>query len=323
VIAPGRLASHLTAPLFLQADTTATAPVGLFGAVTLDPGSWGRAALLLFVGIPLAYGISNWVRRRVADVSTPQRGLVVGKLLWYGGLASLVVAALLQLGFNLTPLLGAAGILGIALGFASQTSVSNIISGFFLMAEQPFVIGDVIQIGQTVGFVLSIDMMSVKLRTFDNKFIRIPNESIIKSEVTNITRFPIRRLDVMVGVAYKEDIARVRDVLLDVADRNTTCLMEPEPLIIFEGYGESSLNFRFAVWAAREKWLQLRNEIHEQIKLRFDEEGIEIPFPHRTLYAGSATDPFPVRVVEPGGGPPPGGRTFDEGGGGPGPTPSG
>jgi len=303
------LASLRLAPatvLFQEPESGGSSLGGLFDAVTLDPGSWARAALLLFIGIPLAYGVSNWVRRQVSGVANPQRGLVVGKLLWYGGLASLVVAALLELGFNLTPLLGAAGILGIALGFASQTSVSNVISGFFLIAEQPFVIGDVIQIGQTVGFVLSIDMMSVKLRTFDNKFIRIPNESIIKSEVTNITRFPIRRLDVMVGVAYKEDIARVRDVLFDVADRNTTCLMEPEPLIIFEGYGESSLNFRFAVWAAREKWLQLKNEIHEQIKVRFDEEGIEIPFPHRTLYAGTATDPFPVRLVE-------GGAPIDDG----------
>ncbi|MGD2069199.1 MAG: mechanosensitive ion channel family protein [Gemmatimonadota bacterium] len=296
-------------PLLLVVQEAAeTGARGVLSGIRFDLGAWIRAGVLLFVGIPVLYGLSKWVRGWVGGAASAQRGLIVGKLLWYAGLATLVVTALMELGFDLAPLLGAAGILGIALGFASQTSVSNVISGFFLMAEQPFVVGDVIQVGTTVGTVLSIDMMSVKLRTFDNKFIRIPNESLVKSEVTTITRFPIRRIDVMVGVAYKEDIGRVRDVLMDVADTNTTCLMEPRPMVIFEGYGDSSLNFRFTVWAARENWLKLKNEIHEQIKARFDREGIEIPFPHRTLYAGSVTDPFPVRVVEEGEGRRPGGE---------------
>ncbi len=263
-----------------------------------DPASVLRALAFLVVGLPVALLLSKWIRAWVVQQSNPQRGLVIGKLIWYVGLAIIIVSTLNELGFSLAPLLGAAGILGIALGFASQTSVSNVISGFFLMAEQPFVVDDVIQVGDTVGRVLSIDMISVKLRTFDNRFIRIPNETIVKSQVTTITRFPIRRVDVRVGVAYKEDLARVREVLLQVADANPRCLMEPEPQVMFQGYGESSLDFLFAVWATRENWLQLKNSIHEEIKTRFDEEGIEIPFPHRTLYAGSVTDPFPVRVVE-------------------------
>ncbi|MFB6240092.1 MAG: mechanosensitive ion channel family protein, partial [Gemmatimonadota bacterium] len=195
------------------------------------------------------------------------------------------------------------GILGIALGFASQTSVSNIISGFFLMAEQPFVVDDIIQVGGTggtIGRVQSIDMLSVKLRTFDNKFVRIPNESLIKTEVTTITRYPIRRVDVAVGVAYKEDVEHVRQALLEVAHANPLCLMEPEPVVLFDGYGESSLNFSFRVWATRENWLELKNTIHEDVKDKFDEEGIEIPFPHRTLYTGLVTEPFPIRVVDDG-----------------------
>ena len=296
--APGLLALALQAAADSAAAGGGAASRGVLSGLQLDLGSTLRAAALLFVGIPLVYGLSTWIRRLVGRSSTSQRGLIVGKLLWYGGLGTLIVTALIELGFNLAPLLGAAGILGIALGFASQTSVSNIISGFFLMAEQPFVVDDVIQVGQTVGIVLSIDMMSVKLRTFDNKFVRIPNESLVKSEVTTITRFPIRRVDVMVGVAYKEDLARVREVLMEVADANTTCLMEPRPMVILDGYGESSVNLNFRIWAAREKWLKLKDEILEQVKARFDEEGIEIPFPHRTLYAGSATGPFPVRVVD-------------------------
>ncbi|MFW6193304.1 MAG: mechanosensitive ion channel family protein [Gemmatimonadota bacterium] len=256
-----------------------------------------RVAVLVVVGFPVLLGLSRWLRRWVTETGSPQRGLVVSKVFFYTGVAVLVVWILDELGFGLAPLLGAAGILGIALGFASQTSVSNIISGFFLMAEQPFRVDDIVQVGTTLGQVESIDMLSVKLRTFDNRFVRIPNESIIKTEVTNVTRYPVRRVDVAVGVAYKEDIERVRRVLLEVADANPLCLMEPAPMVIFDGYGESSLNLSFRVWATRENWLELRSTIHEDVKDRFDEEGIEIPFPHRTLYTGSATEPFPVRVT--------------------------
>lgn len=252
----------------------------------------------LFIGLPTVLGVSRWFQGWVARRSTAQRGLVVGKIIWYAGLVAVLLTVLAELGFSLAPLLGAAGILGIALGFASQTSVSNVISGLFLMAEQPFVVGDIITVGQHTGVVLSIDMISVKLRTFDNRFIRIPNETMVKSEVVTVTRFPIRRVDVNVGVAYKEDIARVKDVLLAVAKRNPICLMEPEPVLIFQGYGESSLNFLLGVWAARENWLELKNTIHEEIKEAFDEAGIEIPFPHRTLYVGATTDPFPIELVD-------------------------
>jgi small-conductance mechanosensitive channel len=117
---------------------------------------------------------------------------------------------------------------------------------------------------------------------------------MIKSEVTNLRRFPIRRIDLQVGVAYKEDLRTVREVLLEVADRNPVCLEEPQPIIIFQGYGDSSINHQFSVWATTENFLQLRNSIPLEIKEAFDEHGIEIPFPHRTLYTGSETDPFPV-----------------------------
>jgi small-conductance mechanosensitive channel len=143
-----------------------------------------------------------------------------------------------------------------------------------------------------------VDLLSVKLRTFDNLYVRIPNETMIKSEVTNLNRLPIRRFDLQVGVAYKEDLQRVQEVLLEVAEQNPLCLEEPAPVIIFRGYGDSSINQQFSVWAKTENYLKLRNSIPLEIKEAFDEAGIEIPFPHRTLYTGSETDAFPVRVVD-------------------------
>lgn len=260
-----------------------------------------RVTLLLLLGFPVVFMIGRWLRSYVTHQFNPQQGMIVGKVFRYSGIVILTVMILRELGFELTPLLGAAGIAGIALGFASQTSVSNVISGIFLIAEQPFVVNDVIRIGETVGQVLSIDTLSVKLRTFENQFVRIPNETILKSQVTTITRFPIRRADLMLSVAYKENLDRVKTVLKEIADKNTRCLQEPEPLIIFEGFGESSISIRFAVWAESAQWLTLRNEMYETIKKRFEEEGIEIPFPHRSIYVGSVTKPFPVEMHSPDG----------------------
>ena len=95
----------------------------------------------------------------------------------------------------------------------------------------------------------------------------------------------------------KKDIGRVMKVLTEVADRNPYCLDEPAPIIVFKGFGDSALEFLFGVWFAKQDYVTLRNTIMREIKERFDAEGIEIPFPHRTLYAGAATEPFPVRVV--------------------------
>lgn len=208
-----------------------------------------------------------------------------------------IMSALRELGFDLSVLLGAAGILTVAIGFASQTSASNLISGLFLMIERPFSVKDVIRVGTTTGEVISIDLLSVKLRTMDNLFVRIPNETMIKTEVTTLTKFPIRRMDILVGVAYKEDIDQVKNVLLDIAEKNALCLEEPAPLIIMLGFGASSVDLQFSVWATRENFLQVKNAMYTDIKATFDELGIEIPFPHVSLYSGSSTDPMPVNVV--------------------------
>ncbi len=262
-----------------------------------------RAAILVVAGFIVARFAAAICVRLVSQRADPHRQMIVRRFSYYVVLGLFLVSALYELGFNLGILLGAAGVMSVAIGFASQTSASNLISGLFLLGEKPFEVGDTIRVGTTTGEVMSIDLLSVKLRTFDNLFVRIPNESVIKTEVTTLTRFPIRRYDIQIGIAYKEDIARAREVLMEVADKNPLCLEEPKPLFIFLGFGDSSLNIQFSVWAARDNFLTLRNSVQEEIKQAFDKAGVEIPFPHRTLYAGSVTDPFPVRVVE--------GRTAD------------
>ena len=256
-----------------------------------------RACILIVLGIVFAKLISTALIKLVSNKMDNHRLMLIKRGSYYLILILFLISALRELGFNLSVLLGAAGVFSVAIGFASQTSASNLISGLFLVAERPFTVGDIIRVGTTTGEVLSIDLLSVKLRTFDNLFVRIPNESLIKSEVTTLTRFPIRRLDVLVGVAYKEDLKKVRATLDDVANKNPLCLEEPKPLYIFQGFGESSLDIQYSVWAKREKFLELKNSIHEEIKNAFDENGIEIPFPHRTIYAGVETQPLPISIV--------------------------
>lgn len=259
-----------------------------------------QAIVKVAVGLLLARLASRGVARLFASPADKHRELLLRRVTFYGILGLFVASALMDLGFDLSILLGAAGILTVALGFASQTSASNVISGLFLLGEKPFAVGDIIRVGGTVGEVLSVDLLSVKLRTFDNLFVRLPNETMIKSEITNLSRFPIRRYDLQVGVAYKEDLDAVRSVLHAVAESNPLCLAEPKPLVLFQGYGESSLNVQFSVWAKTENYLDLRNSIPTEVKNAFDANDIEIPFPHRSLYPGSVAEPFPVRFVDDG-----------------------
>jgi small-conductance mechanosensitive channel len=242
--------------------------------------------------------------------------MLIRKGIRYTGFVILLFIVLHLLGVKITALLGAAGIVGIAIGFASQTSMSNLISGLFMISEKPFEIGDVIRVGTTAGVVLSIDLLSVKIKTFDNQYIRIPNEKLLGSELTNVTRFPIRRLDINLGVAYKTDVNHLKSVLREIAAGNPYCLDEPEPLILFSNFGDSALEFLFGVWFYKTDFLKLKDSIMQEIKERFEREDIEIPFPHLSLYSGSVTDPMPIRVVN---GPlsadvPPGGRSVKKGG---------
>jgi small-conductance mechanosensitive channel len=260
-------------------------------------GAYLRAVIKVILGLVLARVGGGAVVQAFAKQMDAHHKMLLRRVTFYAIAGLFVVSALTELNFDLGVLLGAAGILTVALGFASQTSASNVISGLFLLGEKPFAVGDIVKVGDTTGEVLSIDLLSAKLRTFDNLFVRVPNETLIKSEIINLTRFPIRRIDLQVGVAYKEDLNRVRDLVMEVADRNPLALEEPAPLFIFTGYGDSALTFQFSVWGTRENFLELRNRLYLEIKEAFDAHDIEIPFPHRSFYTGSVTEPLPIRLV--------------------------
>jgi len=242
-----------------------------------------RVVVTAAVGLLLVRLLAVGTQRYLMRKSTPQRRMVVRKIIGYSGFVLVVLAVLGELGVKLTALLGAAGIVGIAVGFASQTSVSNIISGLFLISEKPFSLGDIIRIGTTTGIIQSIDLLSIKIRTFDNLFVRIPNEKILSSEVTNITRFPIRRLDLVFQVDYGQDLSRVHHALSEVARDNPWSLDEPEPVILFSEFRESGIEVLLGVWFAKDDFLSTKNSIMKDVTTRFQAEGIRFAHPRRIL----------------------------------------
>ena len=242
-----------------------------------------RAGATLILGFTAAHLLRTAMGSVLDRRTSAQHAMLGRKIFYYVVVGLAFVSALRELGLDLGVLLGAAGLVTVAMGFSAQTSASNLISGLFLMTEGPFVVGEVIQVAGTTGEVLSIDLLSVKLRTFDNLYVRVPNETLVKAQITNLTRHPIRRYDLQVSVGYDAKLAKVREVLMEVAEKNPLALREPHPLIIFQSFGESAVNLQFSVWTARDNYLDLRNGLAEDIKEAFERERIEIPYPHRSI----------------------------------------
>ena len=200
-------------------------------------------------------------------------------------------------GVDLSSLVILGGAIGIGVGFGLQNIVNNFVSGIILLMERPIQVGDRVEVGETNGDVVKIAARSTWVRTNDNVVIIIPNSEFINSHVTNWTandrqvRFPIP-----LGVSYGSDPEVVRDVLMEVAASHPDVLKAPPPLVIFTGFGDSSLDFVLHVWTVtRVQYPRiLASEIYFLIFKAFKERGIEIPFPQRDLHLKSVSAPIPV-----------------------------
>ncbi|WP_273777397.1 MULTISPECIES: mechanosensitive ion channel family protein [unclassified Acinetobacter] len=242
------------------------------------------ALVLALIGFLLARVVSNTFIRTMGMRFNAHQRLVWRRGIFYFIFLLFVMASLKEAGFKLSVFLGAAGILTVALGFASQTSATNLISGLFLIGEGSFEVGDTIQItlirGHTIeGEVISIDLLSVKLLTLDNVYVRLPNEQLIRAPVHNLSKFPIRRIPITLSIDFHEDIIKVREVLLDVAKKHPWVLDEPKPAVTVTAFRESSIELLFAIWCRRENFLKVRDEMQERIRNGFLDNHIEIPVP--------------------------------------------
>lgn len=245
-------------------------------------------AVIVLVVSFLALRLVVFLLRRVLRRRTQnQLAVVIPKVVNYVGLAVIVSVILVRAGVNLAPVLGAAGVVGLAVGIASQASLSNMISGFLLVSEKAFIVGDVIRTGTITGVVASIDLLSTKIRTFDNLYVRVPNEKLASAEITNITRFPIRRLDVTFTVPFTTDLPALFALLRELASANRLVLQEPEPLVLPLDYTEIGCSVLFGVWFAKTDFLTVKSEVFAAIGTAFSENGFRFAVPPRAVINGS------------------------------------
>lgn len=242
------------------------------------------ALAIFLVGALLARSLAGGVERFLRQKGSEHGAAVGKKVVFYVVLMLAVFGALTQLGVKLTGLLTAAGIFTVAIGFAAQTSVSNVISGLFLLVDRPFSINDTVKIDQTIGTVLSIDLLSTKLRTFDNLVVRLPNEALLKSTITNYTLFEVRRIDIPVSVAYSTDLDDAQQVLKQVMRRHKAVLDEPAPAVLVELLADSGITLVVRAWVVRQDFVVAKSELTQAIKEALDEAGISIPFPQRVVH---------------------------------------
>jgi small-conductance mechanosensitive channel len=241
-----------------------------------------RIGILIFFGVPLV----RWWSAIALKISTKRFSQHVGALIsnmtFYAGITIIVVIVLHECGFHVTALLGAAGIVGVALGFASQTTVSNIISGIFLLMERSFSLGDIIKIGDVTGYVEAIDLLSIHVRTLDNKMIRLSNEMMLKQPLSNLTYYPIKRIDCIVSFPYATNNEYAQAQIQEVIARNSLFLKEPLPVIMLykigqlENIPEIRMHCMVRVWVATEKFSVASAMLMQQLKEHCDKNNLVI-----------------------------------------------
>lgn len=243
---------------------------------------WFRCIITILIGIILSI-VTQRIFRPISRKLPKQAAQLLEKtllvLLW----VFVVVHALRAVGVDLISVLGAAGVAGIAIGFAAQTVLSNLISGIFIMSERSIRLGDYITTSGVSGTVESVNLLSVTLRQTDNSTVRIPCESLVKEPVVNVTGDSLRRCDFELGVDYDSDLERVRQVLLQVIDEQPLLAATPAPAVLFVGFGDSSLNLHIGAWCKTEDYHKARFAFGKAILDAFAREKINIPFPIRTI----------------------------------------
>jgi small-conductance mechanosensitive channel len=212
--------------------------------------------------------------------------LLIDSIYRYTVLILGLVMALDQLGVNVTAALAGIGVAGIALGFAAQDAVANVISGFLIFMDKPFEVGSWVTVEGQFGKVSNITLRTTRIRTNQNTYVVIPNKSIIDSVLENYSKHGEIRVDVPVGIAYKESIQAAREAILERLPRELDWVRsDPAPDVVATGLGDSSVNLMARVWiddpAQRPK---TEVAVVEQAKIALDEAGIEIPFPHLQLF---------------------------------------
>lgn len=245
---------------------------------------WVAFAFYIILGWVASLGIGRLLRK-IDKNCHEQRQIytllckIAKGVIW----ALVLVEGLRGIGVDVVSILGAAGVAGVAIGFASQTALSNLISGAFLVSERSFKMGDYIQTGSEEGTVESINLLSVYLRRSDNTLVRVPCEMLIKNPVRNLTGAAMRRIDFNIGVDYSCNLTEVKRIIVAVIEKQPELLNTPAPVVTFSGFGDSALNLHIGAWCRTEVYHSVRYEFATALLAAFAEHGINIPFPIRAV----------------------------------------
>jgi small conductance mechanosensitive channel len=273
--------------------------------------------LLLILGILLATWALASVFRKLAGKALDSKGMnvsqllrtmligLVGNLVWIFG----ILIALSQIGISVGPMLAGLGIAGFIVGFALQDTLSNFASGVMILFYRPFDVGDFIEAGGVSGKVYAMNLVSTTVLTFDNQTLIVPNNKIWGDVIRNVTRQTERRVDLVFGVSYADDMNQVERILLDILDKDERVLDYPESTVRLHELADSSVNYVVRPWVKTGDYWDVYWDLTREVKRRFDEEGVSIPFPQRDVhhfYDGELQSPGAEKGA---GGPPPPGRT--------------
>jgi small conductance mechanosensitive channel len=255
--------------------------------------AWVSSYALKIVAAIAIFIIGRWIAGRISDLlsrvlqkSNVDVTLVgfLSNILYYTLLVVVLIAAAGQLGINTTSFLTIVGTVGLAVGLALKDSLSNFAAGVMLILFRPFRVGDLIEVGGVAGTVESITIFTTILNTTDNQKLIIPNGSITTGVIKNITANSTRRVDLVIGIGYKDDISKARKIMTDIMDADNRVLKNPALAIAVLELGDSSVKFAVRPWVKTEDYWDVYFDLTEKIKVMFDQEGITIPFQQRDIH---------------------------------------
>lgn len=235
--------------------------------------------ILFVVVLWIAYRlILRGIKKKKSEKMNIHKQQMLTRFVKYVFYVIIVLEVLSLFGIKLSALLGAAGIAGVAIGFAAQTSVSNLISGLFVLTEGSIKIGDAVTVDGITGIVDEINLLSVRIHTYDNQMVRIPNSTIINSNLTNISYHAKRRITISVSIDYSTDMQTALEALKKAPGLCPTVVEDPAPAVWYDGFAASGINLTVAAWFKSSDFLQTKNDLYIAIKKVLDEAGISIPF---------------------------------------------
>lgn len=256
--------------------------IGIYGDVTLLDIL--RIIVILAVAVVIAKSLTINLKRGLRDKVSEDQLEIVTKVVYYGIIIIAVLAVLPTLGINPSGLLVAGGIAGIVIGIASQSVVSNLISGLFLIIERPMKIGQAVNIAGIAGVVEDIRIISTTLRTFEGLYVRIPNEKVFTTNITNYVEYVARRLEYIVGIRYSDDADKAIGIIQNLHEEHPLTLKSPTPDIFVDNLGDNAVNIIVRIWVPSTEWYGVKKELLWKIKTALEDEGIEIAFPQRTVW---------------------------------------